>query len=138
MSSTIQGYHVLNIVPQPPAALQDSTSSSSNPELDFIQMMVAELQNQDPDKPMDPTTMVTQLSQMNAAMAVQREAYLTSANSQVSTAAQLLGRTVSLTDPATGAAIDGKVSTVDYSGKAPQVVVNGQAYPLNAVNRVDT
>ncbi|HEY9721145.1 MAG TPA: flagellar hook capping FlgD N-terminal domain-containing protein [Oscillatoriaceae cyanobacterium] len=137
MTQTVQGYKLLNIVPQPPAALQDATSTSANPELDFIQMMVAELQNQDPDKPMDPTTMVTQLSQMNAAMAVQREAYLTSADSQVSTAASMLGRTVAIKDPTTGASVDGKVSTVDYSGDAPQVVVNGQPYPLNAVNSVD-
>ncbi|MFY9646641.1 MAG: flagellar hook capping FlgD N-terminal domain-containing protein [Terriglobales bacterium] len=49
-----------------------ATSSSSNPTLSsnsaeqtFIQLLVTELQSQDPTSPMDPTTMVSQMFSMN-------------------------------------------------------------------------
>ena len=99
--------------------------------------MVAQLQNQDPEKPADGTAMITQMVQMNAAIAMQRMSYLSSENHAVTTSAALLGRQVLINDPETGKIVTGEVSTVDYTGDKPQVIVNGMPYPLNAVQRVD-
>jgi flagellar basal-body rod modification protein FlgD len=129
-------YSLQSIVPTVPQALK-SDELDENPEEDFIKLMVAQLQNQDPDKPLDGTALVTQVTQMNAAIAMQRISYLTSRDNAVNTAASLLGRSVSLQDPNTGAQIAGKVQSVDYSSDSPQLVVDGQPYPLTAVSRVD-
>ena len=130
-------YHVMNIVPQAPQSLQGGTSET-DPQGDFIKLMISELQNQDPDNPMDGTAMVTQIEQMNSAVAVQRMSYLSNADSQVTTAASLLGHNVTIKDPTTGLAVSGKVDSVDYSGTDPAVSVNGTSYPLTAVSQVQS
>ena len=46
---------------------QNSTTTSANElsESSFMTLLSAELQNQDPTTPMDPTTFVTQLAELN-------------------------------------------------------------------------
>jgi len=51
----------------PPTTGTSQTSSSSSPAVTqnmFLQLLVAQLQNQDPTQPMDSTTFVTQLAQL--------------------------------------------------------------------------
>ena len=133
---TSTNFRIQSIVPQVPGALR-SNELQENPEEEFIKLMVAQLQNQDPEKPADGTAMITQMVQMNAAIAMQRMSYLSSENHAVTTSAALLGRQVLINDPETGKIVTGEVSTVDYTGDKPQVIVNGMPYPLNAVQRVD-
>lgn len=130
-------YTLQSIVPQLPASLRGEQSQQEHPEEEFIKLMVAQLQNQDPEKPVDGTALISQLTQMNAAFAVQRMSFLAQANQQISTSASLLGRMVVLKDPVTGAPLQGKVSSVDFTEKDPMILVNGKSYPLSAVNRVD-
>jgi flagellar basal-body rod modification protein FlgD len=130
-------YSLQSIVPELPAALQDNTDPTSNPTNDFLKLMVAQLQNQDPEKPIDGTALISQLTQMQSAFAVQRMSFLSQASQQVTTSAALLGRTVAIRDPKTGAELSGKVMSIDYSGKDPSILVNQQMYPLTAVSRVD-
>jgi flagellar basal-body rod modification protein FlgD len=129
-------YRIQSIIPQVPTALK-SNELNEHPEEEFVQLMVAQLQNQDPDKPTDGTALITQMVQMNAAIAMQRMSYLTSQNHAVDTAAALLGREVTAQDPNTGAIVNGKVSSVDYTTDNPTVTVNGAEYPVNSVQRVD-
>ena len=130
------GFRIQSIVPKVPTALQ-SNELNEHPEEEFVKLMVAQLQNQDPDKPMDGTQLISQMVQMNAAIAMQRMSYLTNANNAVNTAASLLGKQVTLEDSTTGAVVTGRVATVDYSGDSPTIAVNGKSYPLDSVNRVD-
>ena len=130
-------YSLQSIVPQVPMTLRGADPAKENPQEEFIKLMVAQLQNQDPDKPLDGTALVTQLTQMNAAIAMQRMSYLQTENHAVATAAAVLGKQVQVLDPDTGAKILGAVDRVDYSGAKPQVVVAGQNFPLDAVIRVD-
>jgi flagellar basal-body rod modification protein FlgD len=130
-------YSLQSIVPALPTALQDNTDPTSNPTNDFLKLMVAQLQNQDPEKPVDGTALISQLTQMQSAFAVQRMSFLSQASQQVTTSAALLGRTVFVKDPNTGAQLSGKVTSIDYSGKDPAITVNQQSYPLTAVSRVD-
>lgn len=129
-------YSLQSIVPQVPAALADPNAQSANPTEDFLKLMVAQLQNQDPDKPVDGTALISQLTEMQSAFAVQRMSFLSQATQQISTSAGLLGHSVIVEDPSTGAQSAGKVTAVDYSGTNPVVEVNGTPYPLTAVNRV--
>jgi flagellar basal-body rod modification protein FlgD len=130
------GFRIQSIVPKVPTALQ-SNELNEHPEEEFVKLMVAQLQNQDPDKPMDGTQLISQMVQMNAAIAMQRMSYLTNANNAVNTAASLLGKQVTLEDANSGAIVTGRVATVDYSGDTPTIAVNGKSYPLDSVNRVD-
>lgn len=129
-------YRIQSIVPKVPFALR-SNELQEKPEEEFIKLMVAQLQNQDPEKPADGTALITQLVQMNAAIAMQRMSYLSTENHAVTTSAALLGREVIVNDPRTGAIVNGEVTTIDFSGDKPQVVVNGMPYPLDAVQRID-
>src|SRR5271165_3758993 len=48
-----------------PSSGQGLTQSANSAEQTFISLLVTELQSQDPTSPMDPTTMVGQMFQMN-------------------------------------------------------------------------
>lgn len=64
---------IANIIQQADAAGQAAAANSSNTTgansmsntQAFLQLLVAQLKNQDPTKPMDPTTFVTQLAEFN-------------------------------------------------------------------------
>jgi flagellar basal-body rod modification protein FlgD len=129
-------YSLQSIVPELPTALRSNTQQTEHPEEEFIKLMVAQLQNQDPEKPVDGTALISQLTQMESSFAVQRMSFLNQANQQITTSAAMLGRTVTLKDPATGAITMGKVASVDYTGKDPAIFVNNRAYPLTAVQQI--
>lgn len=130
-------FRIQSIIPQPPSTLRTADPEQEDPQSEFIKLMVAQLQNQDPDKPVDGTALISQLAQMNAAVAMQRMSWLATENHAVDTASTLLGKSVLLQDKQSGAQVSGKVTTVDYTGKRPEIVVNGKHYPLDAVTRVD-
>src|SRR5579884_2729709 len=83
----------------------------------FLQMLMAELKNQNPMNPnsSDPMQFVTELAQFTA---VEQETYTAestktlAAGQNTASAIALLGHTVNYTDPATGASATGTVSAV--------------------------
>ncbi len=127
------------------AATDSSASSATAPTTttgqqtlginDFMKLLATQFQQQDPLKPMDDTafiaqtaqftslqqtnTLVQQITQLNAAQS------LTQANSY-------LGLQVTV-NTSSGQTDTGNVTKVDASGSAPQIIVNGQSYPLSSV-----
>ncbi len=79
-------------------------TSSSSPTLaynQFLTLLVTEMQNQDPTKPMDPTQTVSQLASFSAVeQAVQTNSTLTSLlnSSVLSQASSFIGKTVTSAD----------------------------------------
>jgi flagellar basal-body rod modification protein FlgD len=70
--------HLTTPTPSTGSATQNSANASGDPLADqnvFLQLLVAQLQNQDPESPADGTTFITQLAQF----------------SQLSNSAQMLG-----------------------------------------------
>jgi flagellar basal-body rod modification protein FlgD len=130
-------YRLQSLIPSLPSTLRTSDPEKENPQEEFIKLMVAQLQNQDPDNPVDGTALISQLAQMNAAVAMQSMSYLSKENHAVATSTALLGKKVLVQDKDTGAQVSGPVTTVDYTGKRPMVVVNNRAYPIESVVRVD-
>ncbi|MEB3196905.1 MAG: flagellar hook capping FlgD N-terminal domain-containing protein [Candidatus Sericytochromatia bacterium] len=126
-------YGLQAILPTPPQSLRGAFREDEKPEEDFIKLMVAQLQNQDPDKPMDGTALITQMMQMNAAIATNRTSWLTTENHLVSTAANLLGKTVKAKDPATGNVTTGRVDGVDYNDARPMLEIGGKRVPVEHV-----
>ena len=80
----------------------------------FLQLLVAQLKNQDPLNPSDPTSFMTEIAQLTA---VQSQTSL--ATDELTVAADsMLGRTVSGTG-STGATVSGNVTGVILSSSAP-------------------
>ena len=113
------------------------TSQLSNPQM-FLQLLVAELQNQDPTSPTSPATILQQTSELAQMESVTTQ---TSAITSQQTTAQnseatgLIGRLV--TAVIAGNTISGPVSDVALtSSGAPTLTVNGTSVPLSAVTQV--
>jgi flagellar basal-body rod modification protein FlgD len=97
-----------------------STTSTSNNTVDyntFLQLLIAEMKNQDPTNPMDTSQYMSQFAQLSSV----EQATLTNSkldsllSSQALTQADgLIGRNVSFTDT-TGAAITGKIASVSIN-----------------------
>src|ERR1700733_15287485 len=109
-----------------------SSSSSSLPinEDQFLQMLMTELQNQNPMDPnsSDPTTFVTELAQFTSVEqeidTAQSTATLASGQSTAS-AVEMIGANVNYTDPTTGATDTGTVQSVEITSSGPTLTVNG-------------
>ena len=95
-----------------------STSSSNGVDYNtFLQLLIAEMKNQDPTNPMDTSQYMSQFAQLSTV----EQATLTNSkldsllSSQALTQADgLIGRNVSFTDT-TGAAVTGKIASVSIN-----------------------
>jgi flagellar basal-body rod modification protein FlgD len=118
-----------NPVAQAAAAPAGATPSTSNPENpnsvlgqnDFLKLMIAQLQAQNPLEPANGNEYVTELAQFTQ---LEQTTNLASA-SELSSAVQLIGHSVSYTDPSTGAAATGKVESVQSTSSGPTLTVEG-------------
>ena len=106
---------------------------------DFLKLLAAQFQAQDPMKPMEDTTFIAQMAQFSAleqskTMAtdmagLKSEQDVTAANSS-------LGHRVTV-NQADGTTDTGDVTAVDLSGASPQLSVNGKLYSLSSVLLVE-
>ena len=108
-------------------------AATSNPglqvnETQFLQLMVDQLQHQDPTNPSDPTDFVSQLAQLTS---VEQQTNVAT-NTQNSEYVSLLGHTVSYND-ATGASQTGVVKQVDLSSSGATLTV-GDATGISATS----
>jgi flagellar basal-body rod modification protein FlgD len=95
---------------------------------DFLQLLVAQMQNQDPLNPQSDTQMAAQMAQFTS---LTQSSAMSSSLSMLQ-ANSLIGSTVSLqVDPKTTAS--GVVQGVVLNGTTPQVIVNGTNYNLSQV-----
>ncbi len=88
---------------------------------DFLKLMIAQLQAQNPLEPSNGNEYVTELAQFTQ---LEQTTNLASAG-ELSSAVQLIGHTVSYSDPTTGAASTGVVQSVQSSTAGPMVTVEG-------------
>jgi len=112
----------------------NAASASSLPitQNQFLQMLMTELQNQNPMNPnsSDPMSFVTELAQFTSVEQETNtaESTATIASGQTTASAiALLGHTVNYTDPTTGATDTGTVQSVEISSSGPTLTINGTA-----------
>jgi flagellar basal-body rod modification protein FlgD len=114
-----------------------AASQFSNPQM-FLQLLVAELQNQDPTNPTDPSAIMQQTSELSQVEAVNTMTTAITAEqtaSQQNEASGLIGKTV--TASVSGSSITGPVSEVQLSAAgAPTLLVNGTTVPLTALTAI--
>ena len=116
-----------------------ATAAASNQfvsEQTFLQLLVTQLQNQDPMNPQDASQFVAELSSFSSVE--QLTSLSTSMNSVLeSSVTNLIGKTVTVADSTSAQGyIQGQVSAVVYYANGPAVDVNGTAYPLSAIQNV--
>jgi flagellar basal-body rod modification protein FlgD len=100
-----------------PSTASSSSAAAASPTVDynqFLNLLIAEIKNQDPTQPMDPTQSVTQLATISGVQqAMQTNATLASllTTSSLSQAEQLIGQTITSADGST----TGKVTSVNVT-----------------------
>ena len=98
---------------------------------DFLKLLAAQMQAQDPMDPMKDTEFVAQMASFTSLQQMKdlTTSFDTFATQQKAVDAQnYLGKSVSLTDPVLGTTVSGTVSGVTFASGTPQIIVNGSAY----------
>jgi len=98
---------------------------------DFLNLLVAQLTNQDPLNPQSDTDFVAQMAQFSSL----QEATTMQQDMSQMRAESLLGHDVQIQTP-TGDSITGTVSAVSNQSGTPTLIVNGQPYDLSQVTSV--
>ncbi len=112
-----------------------STVEPSNPngELgknDFLKLMIAQLQAQNPLEPSNGTEYISELaqfSQLEQTTNLAQSSSQSDAAQRVAQAVGLIGHTVSYTDPTTGATDSGNVQSVEITTEGATLTVEGTA-----------
>ena len=136
-------------VPQTSAtsAATPSAASSAKPALgkqDFLKLLMAQLQNQDPMKPMDDTAMIAQMAQFSALEATQQlntTIQQTSNVQTVSSAGALIGKYIQ-SNLADGTNSTGAVTGVNFTTTdgvvSPTLVVDGKDVDYSTIVKVSS
>jgi flagellar basal-body rod modification protein FlgD len=116
----------------PPAGTAAAGKTSSLPvtQNQFLQMMMAELKNQNPMSPnsSDPMQFVTELAQFTSLEQQVNTAQSTSniaSGQNTASAIALIGHTVNYIDPTTGAQTSGNVQSVQLTSSGPTLTIGG-------------
>lgn len=117
-------------------AAQSSSQSVKLPQQtlnqnDFLNLLVTQMQNQDPMNPMSDTDFIAQMAQFSTLQQSQ-QTYTSIANLQANS---LIGRVVTVQADG-GNANTGTVSQVVMVNGIPNLLVNGQAYTLSELQAV--
>jgi flagellar basal-body rod modification protein FlgD len=113
-------------------ASASTTPENPNGELgknDFLKLMVAQLQAQNPLEPTNDTEYIGELAQFSQLEQIGNLAQSSSQSDsaqQVAQAVQLIGHTVSYTDPTTGATVQGPVQNVEITSSGATLTVEGK------------
>ena len=103
-----------------------------------MQLLMAQMQNQDPSSPTSPTDFVTQMAAFSTVQGLtQLNQSVTSMVSMqgLSQGVGLIGKTVAYTD-ASGKTASGTVGSVTLVGGQPQLVINNTNVSLSQVQTV--
>jgi flagellar basal-body rod modification protein FlgD len=114
-----------------------TTDTSANPastlsQANFLQLLVAQLQNQDPMDPQSDTDMAAQMAQFSS---LQESTNLSGSLSMMQ-ANSLVGSTVNLQIDSNTTA-SGVVQGVVMTNGSPEILVNGTTYPMSQITSVE-
>lgn len=118
-----------NVVDQDPAKMAE----------EFAKMLVAQIQNQDPQNPMDASEIIAQNAQFTASLATVRLANQMAHYSQIASSIQVMGRPAEYIDPNdfTQTPETGVITGADYSTTPPGLIINGKLIPMDNILRID-
>ena len=139
MSSSISDLYGVNNPKNVNAVYDNSGSNASLDVEDFLQLMIAELKNQDfsSESSTDSSVYVTQMAQIASMQQMQQLAYY----SKTGYVMNLVGKEVTVANLSLGGKVNsdtGVVEKVSLSGDDFEVYVNGKAYSLSNIMSVNS
>jgi flagellar basal-body rod modification protein FlgD len=121
----------------------NATKRTANKELGkdaFLQLLVAQLKNQDPQKPMDDTSFIAEMAQFSSLEQMQnlnKTMESQQAFASLTQASGMIGKYVQLQDSANGSAVvTGQVSEVRTIDGDVKVVIDGKEYASGDITKV--
>ncbi|MGQ9674962.1 MAG: flagellar hook capping FlgD N-terminal domain-containing protein [Chloroflexota bacterium] len=105
----------------------------------FLMLLLAQLRNQDPLKPMEDREFITQLAQFNVLEQMQQMNQGLMAMmymDQFTQASALVGKTVEARDPTTGDIVSGQVTEVYFDRGVAELLLDGKRIGLENVTKV--
>jgi flagellar basal-body rod modification protein FlgD len=108
-----------------------STSSTSASQItaNYLNLLITQLQNQDPLNPMDNNQMTSQMAQLSELQQMENMSSTFSqvlSSTQLQYATSLIGKDVSYTPTGQTTAVTGQVQGVEMSSGTAMVIVNNQ------------
>jgi len=118
-----------NVVDQDPGKMAE----------EFAKLLVAQISNQDPEAPLDPSQIITQNAQFTASLATVRLANQMAHYEQVAATMSAIGKPAEYIDPNdfTDTPQMGVVTGADYSTSPPSLIIDGRAIPMDNILRLD-
>lgn len=117
------------VTPAAPATPAAATPGTPDKDM-FLQLMVAQLRYQNPLQPTDSTQFMTQTAQFAMLETMQKLADLgeqTDRWTRMSLAQDLIGKTVEVTDPATGEPVESTVTRLRATDTGPLLTITTSA-----------
>jgi flagellar basal-body rod modification protein FlgD len=132
---SVSGSQVVGMFGALPTSGSQAGGAGGLSQSNFLNLLVAELQNQDPLNPLSSDSFIQQLATLTDVSAVGQMTQAMTDLLDLSAAAsavRLIGQNVTVAI-AGGSTVQGTVSGVEAGAGGPQVVVSGTAYPLSSV-----
>jgi flagellar basal-body rod modification protein FlgD len=121
-----------------------TSSGSKLGKQDFLKLLMAQMQNQDPMKPMDDTQMIAQMAQFSALEATQALNATMQHNNNIQTISQaggLIGKYIQAYQP-DGTTASGAVTGVNFTTTdgvvSPTVLVNGKDVDYSTIVKISS
>jgi flagellar basal-body rod modification protein FlgD len=106
---------------------------------DFLKLLVVQLENQDPTKPLEDKEFISQMAQFSSLEQMTEMNKTLSnliLNYKSNLSYSLLGKTVEVLDDATGEVSSGTVTEVLFDPTGPVISFNGMTYSVDEVTKV--
>ncbi len=129
---------VANDIPANPAGYNVVAPKKDLTTADFLQLLTAQMSNQDPLQPMDTSASMAQMAQFSSLdqmNQLSQNMSLMRADQSKYNAASYLGMQVTVLD-SNQQSVTGQVTSVDTSTDTPQLEINGTYYPISSVTQV--
>lgn len=116
---------------------QTGSAGATLTSTQFMDLMLKQIQFQDPMAPTDNAQMVTQQCQFSQLSATTEMNNKLSQNNSIMQTLTLVGKDVTLTDPKDATkTITGTVSSAQFNNSGAAIEVNGTTYPISLVQKV--
>jgi flagellar basal-body rod modification protein FlgD len=106
---------------------------------DFLKLLIVQLENQDPTKPLEDKEFIAQMAQFSSLeQMTEMNATLSHMvlNHKSNLSYSLLGNVVEVFDSATGRRDSGMVTEIRFAKTGPEIIVNGLSYSVDDVTKV--
>ncbi len=106
---------------------------------DFLKLLIVQLENQDPTKPLEDKEFISQMAQFSSLEKMtEMNATLSNMilNYKSNLSYSLLGNFVEVFDSTTGKINSGMVTEVSFRETGPEIILNGLSYSIDDVTKV--